>query len=68
MSIEKVSRIEYEGKANSRSKQSLRLWLRLFSCQSFVEDKIPEYSKKFKGEEQYPTTFMWGQDFPLGMK
>jgi len=38
------------------------------SIMSYVEDKIPEYSKKYKGEEQYPTTFMWGQDFPLGVK
>jgi len=38
------------------------------SIKTYVEDKIPEYSKKYKGEEQWPTTFMWGQDFPLGVK
>jgi len=38
------------------------------SIKASIDDKIPEYSKKYKGEEQYPTTFIWGQDFPIGMK
>jgi len=33
---------------------------------AYVDDKIPEYTLRYKGSEQYPTTFMWGQDFPLG--
>ena len=35
-----TSRIESDDNTSSRSKQSLRLWLRLFSCQALVEDKI----------------------------
>lgn len=38
------------------------------SLMTYVEDKIPEYTEKYKGEKQYPTTFMWGMDFPIGMK
>lgn len=37
------------------------------SIKAYVDDKIPFYSEKYKGVAQYPTTFMWGQDFPLGM-
>lgn len=38
------------------------------SIMGYVEDKIPEYTQKYKGDPQYPTTFMHGQDFPLGIK
>ncbi|MGA2642100.1 MAG: caspase family protein, partial [Spirochaetia bacterium] len=37
---------------------SLRLW---------VDDAVPELSKEYNGSEQFPTTFMFGQDFPLGL-
>jgi WD40 repeat protein len=42
--------------------------LTVAGIKAYVDDKIPEYSLKYKGSEQYPTTFMWGQDFPIGMK
>jgi len=38
------------------------------SIKSFVDDNMPIYTEKFNGQAQYPTTFMWGQDFPLGIK
>lgn len=38
--IPRSSRIESETSSRRRSKQTLRLWLRLFSCQSMVEDRI----------------------------
>jgi hypothetical protein len=38
------------------------------SIKAYVDDKIPEYSKKYKGDEQFPTSFIWGNDFPIGMK
>ncbi len=38
------------------------------SIKAFVDDQIPVITKKYKGEEQFPTTFIWGQDFPIGVK
>lgn len=38
------------------------------SIKAFVDDVMPAITKKYKGEEQFPTTFIWGQDFPLGVK
>ncbi|MFC2111379.1 caspase family protein [Bacteroidota bacterium] len=32
---------------------------------SFVEDKVPELSEKYKGQEQYPNSYGYGQDFPI---
>ncbi|WP_282125071.1 caspase family protein [Marinifilum flexuosum] len=31
----------------------------------FLNDKVPELSEKYKGEAQYPTTYVYGQDFPI---
>ena len=39
LSIPRSSRIESH-RDNSRSKQTLRLWLRLFSCEAMVEHKV----------------------------
>jgi len=33
---------------------------------SFASDYIPEISAKYKGTPQYPTSFISGQDFPIG--
>jgi len=38
--IPRSSRIESSTSSKTRSKQTLRLWLRLFSCQSMIEDRI----------------------------
>lgn len=32
---------------------------------SYVEDRVPELSKKYRGSEQYPVPFERGQNFPL---
>jgi len=34
---------------------------------SCVEEMVPELTKKYKGESQYPTGYGFGQDFPLGV-
>ncbi len=38
------------------------------SLKSFIDDQIPFYTEKYKGKAQYSTTFMFGQDFPIGIK
>src|SRR6056297_3117439 len=38
------------------------------SIKAYVDEKLPEYTKKYRGTPQWPTTFMWGQDFPIGLK
>lgn len=38
--IPRSSRIESNTTSKVRSKQTLRLWLRLFSCQAMIEDRI----------------------------
>lgn len=35
---------------------------------AFVEEKLPEISKKFKQEAQYPVVYSRGMDFPLAVK
>lgn len=40
LAIPRSARIDSSKLTKSRSKQSLRLWLRLFSCQSMIEDAI----------------------------
>jgi WD40 repeat protein len=32
---------------------------------SFIEDRVPTLSEKYKGQAQYPTGFSKGQDFPI---
>jgi uncharacterized caspase-like protein len=32
---------------------------------SYVEDRVPELSVKYRGSPQYPTSYSFGQDFPL---
>ena len=38
------------------------------SIKTYVDEKIPDYTEKYRGTPQWPTTFMWGQDFPVGLK
>jgi hypothetical protein len=35
---------------------------------SWVDEAVPELSLRYKGSEQFPTTFMFGQDFPIGLR
>ncbi|MEL7001608.1 MAG: caspase family protein [Bacteroidota bacterium] len=37
----------------------------IFELRSYLEDQVPEYSKKYKGQLQFPNTFSRGQDFPI---
>jgi WD40 repeat protein len=32
---------------------------------SYVEDRVPELSEEFRGSPQYPTSYSFGQDFPI---
>jgi uncharacterized caspase-like protein len=32
---------------------------------SFIDDQVPELTRKMKGRPQYPYTFSRGQDFPV---
>ena len=35
---------------------------------AYIDDQIPSVTQKYKGDAQYPTTFLWGNDFPIGLK
>ncbi len=37
----------------------------IYELKSFIDDQVPEQSRKLKGNSQYPYTFSRGQDFPL---
>jgi WD40 repeat protein len=39
----------------------------IYELKSYIENMVPEYSQKFKGQVQYPYTFSKGQDFPVGI-
>jgi len=32
---------------------------------SYLNDRVPELSEKHKGQAQYPTSYGFGQDFPI---
>ncbi len=50
------------GKAFKNNKLTVK------SLSWFVEEEVPELSKKYKGKEQYPVSYGFGQDFPLIVK
>lgn len=35
---------------------------------AYLNDKVPELTKKYRGRAQYPNAFVSGQDFPLGVR
>jgi uncharacterized caspase-like protein len=37
------------------------------SLRSWIDDEVPGLSEQYKGSLQFPTTFMFGQDFPIGI-
>jgi uncharacterized caspase-like protein len=37
----------------------------IYEIKSFMDDQVPEMTKKMKGSPQYPYTFSRGQDFPV---
>lgn len=38
------------------------------TLKGFIDEEVPIVTQKYKGTTQYPTTFMFGQDFPIGIK
>ena len=32
---------------------------------TYVEERVPELSEQYHGSAQYPTSFSFGQDFPI---
>jgi WD40 repeat protein len=36
--------------------------------EAYLNDQVPELTKKYRGTAQYPTSYARGQDFPLGVK
>ncbi len=37
----------------------------IYELKSYLDDQVPELTRKLKGKPQYPYTFSRGQDFPL---
>lgn len=40
----------------------------IYELKSYIDDQVPEMTRKMKGKPQYPYTFSRGQDFPVVMK
>ena len=38
------------------------------TLKSYIDNEVPNITKLYNGLEQYPTTFIYGQDFPLGIR
>lgn len=52
------------GKADGAPKDGT---VSVYELKSYIENMVPEYSQKFKGQVQYPYTFSKGQDFPIAV-
>jgi len=37
------------------------------TIKSYLDFRVPQLSRQYKGNEQYPTTFMTGQEYPIGL-
>jgi hypothetical protein len=53
-----------QGKADGAPKDGS---VSIYELKSYIENMVPEYSQKFKGQVQYPYTFSKGQDFPVSI-
>ncbi|QIE60249.1 hypothetical protein G5B37_11955 [Rasiella rasia] len=51
------------GKADSGDKR-----ITVNEIKAYIESRVPEISEKYKGSPQYPSSFGFGQDFPVGVK
>lgn len=51
------------GKADSGDKR-----ITVNEIKAYIESRVPEISAKYKGSPQYPSSFGFGQDFPVGVK
>jgi uncharacterized caspase-like protein len=51
-----------EGEADGSPKDGK---VTIYELKSFLDDQVPELTRKLKGKPQYPYTFSRGQDFPV---
>ena len=51
-----------EGKAATAKSQVTASSVRLY-----LDDRLPEITAEYSGSEQYPISFIFGQDFPIGV-
>lgn len=51
------------GKADSGDKR-----ITVNEIKAYIESRVPEISEKYKGSPQYPSSFGFGQDFPVGIQ
>ncbi|MBL8012393.1 MAG: hypothetical protein JNN05_00960, partial [Candidatus Omnitrophica bacterium] len=35
--------------------------------EAYLNDRVPELTKKYRGTAQYPNSYARGQDFPIGV-
>ena len=40
----------------------------IYELKSYLDDQVPEMTRKLKGKPQYPYTFSRGQDFPIAIE
>lgn len=50
------------GKADGAPKDGK---ITIYELKSFIDDQMPEFSRKYKGKMQFPYTFSRGHDFPI---
>jgi WD40 repeat protein len=54
-----------EGEADGAPKDGK---VTIYELKSYIDDQVPEMTRRMKGKPQYPYTFSRGQDFPVVMK
>lgn len=54
-----------EGEADGAPKDGK---VTIYELKSYLDDQVPELTRKLKGKPQYPYTFSRGQDFPIIIK
>ncbi len=52
------------GKADGGSRDKK---ITINELRAFLDDRVPELTKQYRGEAQYPTSYSRGQDFPVGI-
>jgi WD40 repeat protein len=54
-----------EGEADGSPKDGK---VTIYELKSYIDDQVPEMTRKLKGKPQYPYTFSRGQDFPVAIE
>jgi WD40 repeat protein len=54
-----------EGEADGAPKDGK---VTIYELKSYIDDQVPEMTRKLKGKPQYPYTFSRGQDFPVAIE